>query len=193
MSYKTVSREDVRRVAHALITLNRQTTTLEVKNALRNLGFWATQDEVRNYMLDITSKDGEIQYEDRGFGYRTYRFHPSTVQSNHTFNTQGVCTACGRSQDAVAYFNWTDCPKIMSDVGSSVRKPTTPTVPTSPSWTLTTASISVHRDNIPADYKVTDKWGGFARTYINVTRPQAKREWERDTGLPFTGARTTKM
>lgn len=155
----TLTREDVGRVARALITLNRSTTTLDVKLALRNLGFFATQDEVRNYMLDITSNDGDIVYADAGLGYRTYSFRTPTVR--------------------------------VTDL--TTAQPTTTTTPAPVVGVVTVTTASLHRDDRPANYVVTDRWGGFQRKYVNVSRSQAKRKWEVDTGMPYASARTIKQ
>jgi len=72
MSKLTLTRNDVRAVAHALMVLNGETTTLDVKEALRKKGFWATQDQVREFMLDVTQKDGDVAYRDDNGQYRVY-------------------------------------------------------------------------------------------------------------------------
>lgn len=148
----TLNRDVVGKVARALITLNGSTTTLDVKLACRKLGFYATQDEVRYFMLDITSADGDLQYSDapNSAGYRVYSFTSS------------------------------DLP---------VPAPSVTQTTTSPSVVVTT---SLHRDSVPANYTVMDEDGFYVRQYNGVTRAQAKRLWQVETGMPFTAARTLK-
>lgn len=62
--------EDVLRVAKALIKQADSTTTLDVKNALRNEGFWATQ-EIISVVMDKLAEDGELVHN-FGAPYRTY-------------------------------------------------------------------------------------------------------------------------
>lgn len=56
--------------AAALIIANGSTSTLEVKNSLRNQGYFATQVTVSQFM-DELAKEGEFQFQDNGM-YRTY-------------------------------------------------------------------------------------------------------------------------
>lgn len=67
---KLLRDEDVLRVAKALIKQADSTTTLDVKNALRNEGFWATQDVVSAVMNDY-AEAGELVH-DFGAPHRTY-------------------------------------------------------------------------------------------------------------------------
>jgi hypothetical protein len=71
---KSINRDIVRQYAHALITLNGSTTTLDIKRSLRQRDFWVKQEDVRNLMLDITSKDGDISYTDTNGMFREYKF-----------------------------------------------------------------------------------------------------------------------
>lgn len=152
----TLTREAVGKVARALITLNGSTTTLDVKLALRKIGFYATQDEVRYFMLDITSADGDIQYTDGGSGFRVYSFRTPILPTDSTQTSDSI-------QDST---------------------PITTSV--------VTVTLPVHRDHVPANYTVMDEDGFYVRQYTNVTRAQAKRLWEKETGMPFTSARTLK-
>jgi hypothetical protein len=166
----TLTREAVRRVATALITLNTYTTTLDVKLALRKLGFSASQDEVRNFMLDITSGTSELVYTDNGT-FRTYSFRTPLVDQ-----IQGSATANTVLASAVASAAST----LNTISGTTTTTPVAPVAPT------------IHRDDIPATYTVKDAHGYFGRTYTNVTRAQAKRLWVKATGFRYTTARTTK-
>jgi hypothetical protein len=166
----TLTRDAVGKVARALITLNGQTTTLEVKNALRNLGFYAVQTDVRNYMLDILSIDGDLKYDDSNGIYRVYR--------------------------AVVPFPMVDEPD--TPVVKSVT-PTPPTwttsgniAPAQNSPMVNVAASFVH-DNEFGDYEVTDRQGYNRRVYYQVTRGKAKNRWSRDTFLPFFDARARKI
>lgn len=179
----TLTREDVARVARALITLNGTTTTLDVKNALRRLGFWAKQADVRYFMLDITSKDGDIKYDDSNGRYRVYSFvtpfpdnsgsNDSTehVFDNKFFGGKRVCKKCGCSERAVTYFGW-NCDKSDRDTDLVVKTRV--------------------KDGI-GSYEVRDRYGYYPRTYHNVTRGQAKHQWVVDTGGDFFTARTRRL
>lgn len=67
---KLLRDEDVLRVATALIKQTTSTTTLDVKNALRDEGFWATQDVISAVMNDY-AEAGELVH-DFGAPHRTY-------------------------------------------------------------------------------------------------------------------------
>ena len=56
--YKTLTPDVVRDAAEALMLTNGTTTTLEVKNRLRNAGFWAVQSTVSAYMREIATYRG---------------------------------------------------------------------------------------------------------------------------------------
>lgn len=177
----TVTREAVGRIARALITLNDSTTTLDVKNALRAKGFWATQATIREFMLDITSKDGDIQYDDSNAMYRVYTFTSPWARI--------------RLDD--------DDEDDDDDLTTSVALPT----PTNGLWstsqantqpitvtvTHTTPVSRVHPDDVPADYLVTTNDSRFPHVFQNVTRGEAKHKWALLTGKPYKDARTTKM
>lgn len=130
-----LTRDAVGRVARALITLNGETTTLEVKQKLRLLGFYARQDQVREFMLDITSEDGDLVYETRQIPsllgiteYRVYKFsvpfpevdvfskHPG--KGWHIFDYKNICGLCGLSKGAVETWNW-QCAGKKTEIGQS--------------------------------------------------------------------------
>lgn len=182
----TLTREDVARVARALITLNGTTTTLDVKNALRRLGFWAKQADVRYFMLDITSKDGDIKYDDSNGMYRVYSFvtpFPDTPEPEifvpHEFITKDrvyfgpirVCKKCGCSERAATHFGW-GCDKSDRD---------------------TDLVVKTRVKDGTGSYEVRDRYGYYPRIYHNVTRGQAKHQWAMDTGGEFFTARTKRL
>jgi hypothetical protein len=61
---------DVLRVATVLIKQTDSTTTLDVKNALRDEDFWATQDVV-SVVMDDLAEQGELVH-DFGAPFRIY-------------------------------------------------------------------------------------------------------------------------
>lgn len=192
---KTVSRDDVRTVAAALIVLNGSTTTLDVKNALRNKGFWVKQEDIRNYMLDITSQDGDIQYKDTGLGYRSYHLKSAANLNQHTIDpVTFICTSCGRSQGAISHFGWDVCSKSVAGNGSQPGSPIVGTATMASTAPVVTRS---HRhdaqDNVPADYRVTDDYGRFSMQFFSVTRAQAKASWAKAIGKSYSLARTKKV
>ena len=52
-----VTKEIVKEVMQNLIEKNSQTTSLEVKEELRNLGYWVTQREVSNTLNELSNED----------------------------------------------------------------------------------------------------------------------------------------
>jgi hypothetical protein len=211
---KNITRETVRDFARALIILNEQTTTLEVKNTLRARGYWATQDEVRNLMLDITSADSDIQYIDNGI-HRIYRLANQNIQPNsqvsgldqsanydstnkHNYDHRGICSLCGRSAGAIAHFGWTVCqPSTVTTAASNntlqIAWATTPHNLDRDWDTQPVANYNpLHRDDRPATYLVTDILGRNRYRFKNVTRSEAKQKWATMTGRRFTEARTRK-
>jgi hypothetical protein len=78
MSYNQLSQSDVETVVNELIDKNGSTTSLEVKEELRNRGFWATQAIVGVAMREIADS-GSIPWDFNG-RYRTY-YKPGTQMS----------------------------------------------------------------------------------------------------------------
>lgn len=71
MQYKKLFKDqDVLNVATKLIKKNGQTTTLEVKQELRNQRFWAVQADVSGVM-DALAESGLLEHN-FGAPYRTY-------------------------------------------------------------------------------------------------------------------------
>lgn len=71
---KSLKQKDVRKVALDLMHQNGITTTLEVKNALRNAGFFALQDDISCLMDRLASKKGWFwRFNGR---FRTYALYP---------------------------------------------------------------------------------------------------------------------
>jgi hypothetical protein len=179
MTYKTLNRLDVLNMARALITVNGMTTTLEVKNVLRKRGFFATQDMVREFMLDITSKGGEIQYKESGDGYRIYYFvdeSPTVPAANNT---------------AILYSDPTDGddmydPRYANHAIDSYNA-------SGPITIQDNTFGTVHRDLVVANYRVTDEDGLSLREYFNVNRRQARKLWAKETGNHYFSARTSKF
>jgi hypothetical protein len=165
-----LTRNDVREVARALITLNGETTNLDVKQALRKKGFWATQREVREFMLDITAKDSDMQYRDDNGVYRTYFFQ--------TPDTPTTTISATLSTDP------TNVPVASALVHAS---------PSNNAWPISAPVVTVDPDDVPSDYEVASRTGGWFRRYFNVTRGEAKHRWSVDTGMPYRDARTTKI
>lgn len=82
MKYKNLTTDVVKEVATELIEENGQTTTLEIKTALRAVGYWTIQSEVSR-MMDQLAQEGEFVWQDVG-GYRVYNF-PVVATTNTTF------------------------------------------------------------------------------------------------------------
>lgn len=78
-NYKFLDKDDVDSVFTDLLETQGQATSLEVKQELRNQGFWATQNEVGVMLRDIAAESG-IDWDFNGV-YRTY-IKPGTTLSN---------------------------------------------------------------------------------------------------------------
>jgi hypothetical protein len=171
----SITRDLVGRFARALVTLNGSTTTLDVKNALREQGFFAKQDQVSAYLNDISINDGDLSYVDNNGRYRVYTFTVPDPNTNVPSDYQNV-------------------KKTLADFKAAVRKSGITVISQRQGLRPnTTATTPLHRDNIPARYTVTDRFDGNLRTYNNITRGQAKSRWARETGLPLFEARTQKV
>lgn len=85
---KRLTNDDVKDAAQELISQNGQTTTLEVKQKLRNSGFFALQDEVSSAMATLG-----FNYTENGI-FRTYTDQPvAHVSVNVTRTTSGRMSA----------------------------------------------------------------------------------------------------
>ena len=69
---QTLTKKIVQDVGTHLIESNGSTTTLDVKQELRNQGYWAVQHEISTFMSQLAD-DGVFKYTDNGT-YRTYNF-----------------------------------------------------------------------------------------------------------------------
>jgi hypothetical protein len=78
MQYQNLDRADVESVMNDLLNKNGQTTSLEVKEELRNRGFWATQAVVGTTLQEI-AEDNDVPFDFNGV-YRTY-YQPGTQMS----------------------------------------------------------------------------------------------------------------
>lgn len=76
-----VEKDDVEKVFNELLEDNGIATSVEVKNKLRNAGFWATQERVTGFMREIAIEDG-IDFDFNG----TYREY--LLNSKPSYNTQ---------------------------------------------------------------------------------------------------------
>lgn len=79
-----VSKEDVRKVFNRQLDEYNNTTSLDVKNELREEGYWATQERVTGFMREICEEDSSIDFDFNGI-YREYtRSYPNTTQQTFT-------------------------------------------------------------------------------------------------------------
>jgi len=79
MSLKTLDRSEIKDVFNELLEENSQTTSKEVKEELRNRGFWATQAIVGVALQEI-SDEQDIVWDFNGV-YRTYYNKQGTQMS----------------------------------------------------------------------------------------------------------------
>ena len=71
---KQLRKEDVKNVAFLLMDLNGNTTTLEIKDELRDMDYFAKQQDVSNLMIEIFNEnDDKLDFDFNG-RYRTYYF-----------------------------------------------------------------------------------------------------------------------
>jgi predicted DNA-binding WGR domain protein len=71
-NHKPLNRESIQEVAEKLMTDNLQTTTLEVKNQLRKDGYYAEQNEVSRWMLQLATWQNWTMANQGN--HRVYRF-----------------------------------------------------------------------------------------------------------------------
>ncbi len=79
---KPLAIDDVRKAIYQLLAENDETTTLDVKNLLRNWNFMATQKDVSNYVNTIARTD-QLASKNNG-RFNTYYFGKDT---QHTFSS----------------------------------------------------------------------------------------------------------
>ena len=96
---KNLAKQDVKDAAVKLMQSNGSTTTLDVKNELRSQGFWATQNQVSDFMNDLHNEESDWVFDNPN-GFRVYRIDASGVSTNDNDTSQSQ----GASGEA-AYVN----------------------------------------------------------------------------------------
>jgi predicted DNA-binding WGR domain protein len=86
-SMKTHTINDVREVLYSLIAQNQSTTTLDVKNELRRLGFQAFQDQVSQMVNTIVLQDN-LSSRNNG-KFNIYSFGQDTSEVKHVYMELG--------------------------------------------------------------------------------------------------------
>lgn len=94
-----VEKNDVREVFNELLEDNGITTSVDVKNELRNRGFWATQERVAGFMREISAEDG-IDFDFNGI-YREYLLNSKPVIPNNPYSYLGTQSAQGFTKPAI--------------------------------------------------------------------------------------------
>jgi hypothetical protein len=89
-TYKTLEKTDIESVFEDLLDKNSQTTSLEVKEELRNKGFWATQAVVGTELRKIADEK-ECDWNFNGT-YRIY-YEPGTLMSPTSVQTVTVTSS----------------------------------------------------------------------------------------------------
>jgi len=98
---KTVSSDEIQSAAILLIAKNGSTTSLEVKNFLRNQGFTVYQNEVSQACIELQeNNDSKITYHDNG-SYRTYS-KKVEVEVEVVDNTAGILAPTTNSSVTVS-------------------------------------------------------------------------------------------
>jgi hypothetical protein len=188
-TYLTVTKEVVAEFFNALLVVNGETTTLDVKRLLRDRGYFATQTHTSALVVEIAEENG-VEYTDNNtfrVYHRTTNFVPSigkiTPSSDHDFKYRSpqldVCQKCGTSKVASDHFGWS--------CNNSV--------------TCSNDCVSTSITNIPTsdlqNYVVTSPNGYYSKTYFGVSRGAAKNQWVHDVGRSmgyrFFDARTMKF
>ena len=79
---KSINEQLVKETAIELIAKDKVTSTLDVKNRLRGLGYWANQEEVSIYLKNLADT-GVLSFTQMG-PYRLYELGPKNVSSGDT-------------------------------------------------------------------------------------------------------------
>lgn len=87
-----VERDDVKRVFERKLDNHDFTTSLDVKQALRDEGYWATQEKVTGFMREICAEDQTIDFDFNGVYREYFRIAPSTSTTNLQSNTSAPKT-----------------------------------------------------------------------------------------------------
>ena len=83
---QTLTKKIVQDVGTHLIESNGSTTTLDVKQELRNQGYWAVQHEISTFMSQLAD-DGVFEYTDNGT-YRIYQL--STIATGPVWGQPNI-------------------------------------------------------------------------------------------------------
>lgn len=97
---KSFTNNDVLVAAQKLIETNGSTTTLDVKNELRDQGFWAIQDDVAREM-DVLENAGLLVHDDGAASagwYRTYTNPDPSVVSVATLDLSNPDPVSAKTQ-----------------------------------------------------------------------------------------------
>lgn len=80
-----IDQTDVEKEFHKQLVNNTYTTTLDVKKALREKGYWATQSEVSWMMADLEDRDPDISFSIEG-NHRAYYLRSAKKQDPVGYN-----------------------------------------------------------------------------------------------------------
>lgn len=85
---KTLTKLDVKNVALLLLKINGETTNLDIKKELRDNDYYATQEDVANWMIEISEED-EIDFSFNG----TFRMYYSDTTKDTSVGDVNVVSA----------------------------------------------------------------------------------------------------
>lgn len=86
-TFKPLTKINVLKAAEELMTINDYTTTLDVKNALREEGYFAVQADVSLWMEELAYEEGWL-YQSNGT-HRFYAFGEDTKEALHQYFEKG--------------------------------------------------------------------------------------------------------
>lgn len=170
--YKTLTIDDVKTVLVKLLDENETTTNLDIKNALREDGFFATQEAVSQFTNELYANDDPegLDYSANG-QYRTY-FIGDSSDDEDLFATD---------DDEDDWLN-------VSDDEDDQSAPALITVPQDDE------DDQIQQDPEFGNWEVWDKDNELLSNYFyGVTRNQARYSFAKENNIEYTDTRSKKV
>lgn len=177
MSYKTLTQSAVEEAAAGLIKTNGSTTNLDIKQILRNKGYWATQQLISDTMQEVLDDTNDFYAANNG-QFNTYHLHNTDDDDDDM--------SLGSSATGTSFL-----PPMTSQLSSQrpkkvvTRQPKGSFIPPNPIDPM---------DTVAGDWEVTSVSDSTKLCYeSSLTREQARFSYHKKVGVKYHDTRSTKI